>query len=392
MKQIIVEFANANNLKVKDVIIEYGKLTVCAGPSGSGKSSFAFDTLIEKNNCKIINYPEKVYNISQRIYRTKNKIDEIYKLNEIRDSLIVIDEPLAGCTKEEALELSKFIKEISNNNIVVVVEHRLEIFSYADVVLEFGPSSGSNGGYIVNITDGNNYASRHSIAPPVRNKNKSNKKISARYEEFNGIKGYHVEFTLNTISCISGPSGCGKSTYLEAVYRALDKSAGASERRGKLIDVKNKAYIRRPHIIDATPVSKNSRSTVATYYGISKFFKESDLNITVKEAIDIYKNNPLIIRRLEHLVNIGLDYLKLNQKSYTLSGGECQRIKLAKLLCKKLGDRSIYIFDNPVRGLGQANIVKVMDMFDKLVKKNNTVLIAENDPLALLYVDEIINI
>ena len=155
---------------------------------------------------------------------------------------------------------------------------------------------------------------------------------------------------------------------------------------------KNKNYIRRPHIIDATPVSKNSRSTVATYYGISNFFKGEDMDITVGEAIKKYGDNPLIMRRLQHIEDIGLDYLKLNQPSYTLSGGECQRIKLAKLLCKKLGDRSVYIFDNPVRGLGEKNIEQVMFMFDKLVKRNNTVLIAENDPTALTFVDKIIEL
>lgn len=154
----------------------------------------------------------------------------------------------------------------------------------------------------------------------------------------------------------------------------------------------NKNYIRRPHIIDATPVAKNTRSTVATYYDISKFFKDKDMNITIAEALELYKDNPLITRRLIHLKDIGLDYLKLNQSSYSLSGGECQRIKLAKLLCKKLGDRSVYIFDNPVRGLGEKNIRDVMLMFDKLVKMNNTVLIAENDPTALKFVDNIIEL
>ena len=116
------------------------------------------------------------------------------------------------------------------------------------------------------------------------------------------------------------------------------------------------------------------------------------MNITVKEALNIYANDNLITRRLIHLNDIGLDYLKLSQPSYTLSGGECQRIKLAKLLCKKLGDRSVYIFDNPVRGLGTINISKVMIMFDNLVKNNNTVLIAENDPTALEFVDKIIEL
>lgn len=392
MKNIIVKDANANNLNNINIEIPYGKLTVCAGPSGSGKSSFAFDTLINKKECILVNYPSNVKSISQRLYSTKEKMDAIYNLEGVKGSLIVIDEPLAGMTSNEANIISSFIKKLAQNNYVVVVEHRNEIFSFADIVLEFGPSSGTNGGNIIDVVNGNEYLKKLKKLDITRTKNKSNKKISATYSSFSNINNYKVEIILNSITSVTGSSGSGKSTYLKALYNAFDKSSGASERRENLLEIKNKSYIRRPHIIDATPVSKNSRSTVASYYGVSKFFKDKNMDLTVAEAIELYHDNPLIIRRLKHLSDIGLDYLKLNQNSYTLSGGECQRIKLAKLLCKKLGDRSIYIFDNPVRGLGASNITKVMLMFDKLVKNNNTVLIAENDPTALLYVDNIIEL
>ena len=392
MKNIIVIDAHANNLKNINVEIEFNKLTICVGPSGSGKSSFAFDTLIKKEKCEIKNYPKSIQSVSQRLSNTSEKLDSILKLSDNKDSLIIIDEPLAGTTHKEAIEFSRIIKELSINNAVVAVEHRKEIFEYADIILEFGPESGSKGGNLLNTMSGNEYLKKLPKIEIRREKNISNKKICANYTEFKGIDDYKVEVTLNTITSVTGPSKSGKSTYLDAIFKALDKSTGASERRKGLMEVKNKQYIRRPHIIDASPVTKNSKSTVATYYGISKFFKDKDTNLTVREALDIYKDNKLITRRLVHLSDIGLDYLKLNQSSYSLSGGECQRIKLAKLLCKKLGDRSVYIFDNPVRGLGTNNITQIMMMFDKLVKNNNTVLIAENDPTALEYVDQIIEL
>lgn len=389
---IIILNAHTNNLKNINVEIEFGKLTVCAGPSGSGKSSFAIDTLINKQNCIIKNYPKSVQMISQRISSTNQKLKDIVELKNLENSLIVIDEPLAGATNEEAVFYSKLIKKIALKNFVIAVEHRKEIFDFADYVLVFGPESGSNGGQLIKKVTGKEYLREIPITKIARNENKSNRKISASFSNFKNIDSFKVELYLNKITAISGLAGSGKSTYLDAIYAAFDKSVGASERRRNLIEIKGKNYIRRPHIIDATPVSKNSKSTVATYYGLSKFFKGKSLDITVEDAIKVYKEDNLIIRRLNHLKDIGLEYLKLNQSSYSLSGGECQRIKLAKLLCKKLGDRSIYIFDNPVRGLGEQNIKQVMLMFDKLVKNNNTVVIAENDPTALKYVDEIINL
>lgn len=392
MNSIIIMNAHTNNLKNINAEIEFGKFIVCAGPSGSGKSSFAIDTLINKRDCIINNYPKNVKMVSQRISSTNKKLEDIESIKDLVNYLIVIDEPLAGTTNEEARFYSKLMKEISKNNYLIVVEHRKEIFEFADYVLVFGPESGSNGGELIKRVSGKEYLSEMPVTKIERIENKSNKKISALFSKFNNIDNYKVEIILNKITSISGSAGCGKSTYLDALFKAFDKSVGASERRDGLIEIKGKNYIRRPHIIDASPVSKNPRSTVATYYGVSKFFKDKDLNITVDDAIELYKDDNLIIRRLNHLHDIGLGYLNLNQSSYSLSGGECQRIKLAKLLCKKLGDRSIYIFDNPVRGLGENNIKQVMLMFDKLVKNNNTVLIAENDPTALKYVDEIINL
>lgn len=392
MESLIVKNAHANNLKNINVTIKDNSLTVLVGPSGSGKSSFAFDTLVKKEKCQIESYPKSVICVSQKIFNTGDKLDEISNIINKRDQLIIIDEPLAGTTEEEALKFSKIIKSFSNKNMVVVVEHRREILEFADTILVFGPGSGKSGGYITKELSPKEYIDSLPIIDVKRDKNKSNKKITALYKEFNGIKDYKVSFNVNTITSITGPSKCGKSTYLDAIFKSLDKSVNASMGRKNLIEVKNKNYIRRPHIIDAKPVAKNSKSTVVTYYGVSKFFKDKDIDITIKEALEIYKDDMLIVRRLNYLKEVGLDYLKLNQSSYSLSGGECQRIKLAKLLCKKLGDRSVYIFDNPVRGLGIENVSQVMEMFDHLVKNNNTVLIAENDPTALKYVDCIINL
>jgi len=395
MEPITVNNAKTNNLKNINVKIYYNELTVCVGVSGSGKTSFAFDALVNGIDCSVINKPKECYSISQRISDTKLKINKVLEtINKIKKpSLLVIDEPLAGTTNDEAVHISKLLCDLAHqNNAVVIVEHRLEIIEKADKVIVFGPESGANGGEIINITTGKDYLKNLKM-PELNHKiNNSKKELWAEFKEFNGIKNFIVSIKVNQITAVTGDMNSSKVDYINAIFSAYDKSVRANKDRKSLISVKNKTLIRRPHIIDATPVSKNGRSTVATYYKLSQFIKKEQTDITIKEAMGVFKDNNRIIRRLEYLQNIGLDYLKLNQPSYTLSGGECQRIKLAKLLCKKLGDRSIYIFDNPVRGLGMNNIVKIMNSFNSLVKKNNTVLIAENDPLALRCVDTIIQV
>jgi excinuclease UvrABC ATPase subunit len=395
MEAIIIKDAKANNLKNISTEIKYNELTVCVGVSGSGKTSFAFDTLINGTDCIIFNKPKKSYSVSQRVSDTKDKCEELLKnINQIKqESLLVVDEPLAGTTHDEAVIISDLLFNLAHrNNAVVVVEHRLEIIEKADKVIVFGPESGVNGGEIIDTTTGGNYLAKIKSPQISRKINESKKELVAKFKEFNGINNFVVNIKVNQITAVTGDMNSNKSNYINAIFNAYDKSVRAGNNRKNLISVKNKSLIRRPHIIDATPVSKNKRSTVATYYGISKFIEKEQMDITIKEAMDLFKDNNKVIRRLEHLQNIGLDYLKLNQPSYSLSGGECQRIKLATLLCKKLGDRSIYIFDNPVRGLGMKNIANVMISFDKLVKNNNTVLIAENDPFALKYVDTIIKV
>ena len=100
--------------------------------------------------------------------------------------------------------------------------------------------------------------------------------------------------------------------------------------------------------------------------------------LTVSEARQFFSRETSITHYLEFLSDTALDYLVLGQPSNTLSGGEAQRIKVAANLCKRLGDRSVYILDNPFRGIGVQAIPRLYEALRKLVSKNNTVIIAEN--------------
>ena len=99
---------------------------------------------------------------------------------------------------------------------------------------------------------------------------------------------------------------------------------------------------------------------------------------TVDEVAEKFKNIPLVKRKLGLLQEVGLGYLMLGQKSGTLSGGEAQRVRLAKILSKKLGDRCVYILDTPSRGLHLSDLPALLKVLQIIIDKNNTVLIAEN--------------
>ncbi len=103
------------------------------------------------------------------------------------------------------------------------------------------------------------------------------------------------------------------------------------------------------------------------------------LNLTVSEALEFLGDIPAIRPRLETLRDVGLDYLRLGQPAPTLSGGEAQRLKLAKELSRKTSGRTLYILDEPTTGLHFADIQRLLQVLGLLVEAGNTVLVIEHN-------------
>ncbi|HUX98988.1 MAG TPA: excinuclease ABC subunit UvrA [Candidatus Deferrimicrobium sp.] len=116
------------------------------------------------------------------------------------------------------------------------------------------------------------------------------------------------------------------------------------------------------------------------------------LNLTVREAIEIFSEEETIIRYLKILDDIGMGYITLGQSATTLSGGEAQRIKLAKELGKSKKKGTIYILDEPTTGLHASDVSKLLIILDQLVEQGNTVIIIEHDLDVLQYMDWIIEL
>ncbi|MHA2391616.1 MAG: excinuclease ABC subunit UvrA [Promethearchaeota archaeon] len=116
------------------------------------------------------------------------------------------------------------------------------------------------------------------------------------------------------------------------------------------------------------------------------------LNMTVSEALELFKTHPSIANVLKILDEIGMGYITLGQPAPTLSGGEAQRIKLAKELGKVRKGNSLYILDEPTVSLSFYDAVKLMELLEQLVKGGNSVIIIEHDPDILSYTDFIIEL
>jgi excinuclease ABC subunit A len=99
----------------------------------------------------------------------------------------------------------------------------------------------------------------------------------------------------------------------------------------------------------------------------------------VAEALEFFENIPRVKRILTTLHDVGLDYVKLGQSATTLSGGEAQRVKLAKELSRVATGDTLYILDEPTTGLHFADIQKLLDVLHRLTDAGNTVIVIEHN-------------
>ena len=115
------------------------------------------------------------------------------------------------------------------------------------------------------------------------------------------------------------------------------------------------------------------------------------LNMTVDEGCDYFENIPSIKTKLLTLKKVGLGYIKIGQQATTLSGGEAQRIKLAKELSRRSTGRTIYILDEPTTGLHQHDIKKLLEILHTFVATGNTVIVIEHNLDVIKTADHIID-
>jgi len=116
------------------------------------------------------------------------------------------------------------------------------------------------------------------------------------------------------------------------------------------------------------------------------------LEMTVADALPLFENIPQIQAKLQTLSDVGLGYLELGQSATTLSGGEAQRIKLARELSRRQTGRTLYILDEPTTGLHFDDVQKLLDVLNRLADRGNTILIIEHHPDVIKTADWIIDL
>ena len=116
------------------------------------------------------------------------------------------------------------------------------------------------------------------------------------------------------------------------------------------------------------------------------------LEMPVSEAIEFFVDETSIINKLQPLEDVGLGYLKLGQSATTLSGGEAQRVKLARFLSKTNTEHTVYFFDEPTTGLHFEDVAKLLDAFNELVNSGHSVIIIEHNLDVIKSADWIIDV
>ena len=350
--------------------------------------------------------------------------------SSLTDVMYIFDEPSIGLHPRDVHRLNELLQKLRDKgNTVLVVEHDPDVIKVADHIVDIGPQAGSRGGRIVyegsfaGLLQADTLTGQHirqslpikeSFRPAAGNLSITNARV-------HNLQNVNVDIPVGVLTVVTGVAGSGKSSLIYQVFLrqhpgavVVDQSpVGANSRSNPatytgIMDDVRKAFAKTN---DASPslFSFNSEGACENCQGLGviytdvaalgevkspcelcegKRFKDEVLAyrlngksitdvlaMTVQQALDFFDIKK-VGSKLQAMSDVGLDYLTLGQPLSTLSGGECQRIKLAGEL-HKMG--SIYVMDEPTTGLHKSDISKLLAIMDRLVDTGNTVIVIEHN-------------
>ncbi len=350
--------------------------------------------------------------------------------SSLLDVMYIFDEPSVGLHPRDIHRLNEKLQKLRDKgNTVLVVEHDPIVIEVADHIVDLGPHAGRRGGEIVYEGGYDGLLKADTLtgkfmkeAIPIKNEFRQAKEhLKLSKVSVNNLKHVSVSIPAGVLTLVTGVAGSGKSSLISEAFVSqfpgaivVDQSpVGTSPRSnpatytGVMDDVR-KAFA-RANKVNAGLFSFNSKGACDNCNGLgvvytdlsffesvkspcevcgSKRFKDEVLdyklagksivdvlNMTVRLALEHF-DQPEIQNKLQALDDVGLDYMTLGQPLNTLSGGECQRIKLVSELHKK---GSIYVLDEPTTGLHKSDIANLLGILNKLVEDSNTVIVIEHN-------------
>ncbi|MDA1362695.1 excinuclease ABC subunit UvrA [Glycomyces luteolus] len=374
---------------------------------------------------------------SQRVRTVKHLGSSLIEM------LYIFDEPTVGLHPQDVHAMIGLLKRLRDKgNTVLVVEHDPAVMAVADQIVEIGPDGGTDGGRVVfqgtfaqlrkaGTPTALALAKRAPVTTAPREPADA---ITIKHAERNNLQDVTVDVPAGVLTVLTGVAGSGKSSLaaeLVEQHGAMvvdQRPVGANRRSTPItytgIAVPVRRLFAKASGLPAKYFSANSeggcpdckglgivytdlafmdgQETVCETCGGRRFTKEAlrhrvdgltiaDVDgLTISDALHRLAD-PAIRKALRDLDRVGLGYLRLGQPLTTLSGGECQRVKIAKEL-RDAAEPSLYVLDEPTTGLHLRDIDTLMEVLFQLVEGGHTVVVIEHNVEVIRRADWIVDL
>lgn len=367
--------------------------------------------------------------------------------SSLTDVTYVFDEPSIGMHPHDIQRMNELLLRLRDKgNTVLVVEHKPEMITIADHVVDLGPGAGTSGGNVVfagtvnelrasGTLTGRHLNDRASLKSTFR---KSTGVIKVRGARTHNLKNVDVDIPLGVLVVVTGVAGSGKSSLIHGSVSvrsevvSVDQTAIRGSRRSNpatytgVLEPIRKSFAKangvKPALFSAN--SEGACSTcngagviytdLAIMAGVTTICEECEgrrfqapvldyrlgglniaevLDLAVEDAVRFFNTGesrtPPAHAILERLADVGLGYVRLGQPLTTLSGGERQRLKLATQMGE---DGGVYVLDEPTNGLHLADLEQLLGLLDRLVDSGKSVIVIEHHLAVMAHADWIIDL